>query len=157
MGLTVEHDRTMESLVALDRKPLNLRDTAIVQLQRLDGSVHLPCCRVTAVFVDSLGTVASSHLIGADVIASAGGVGLEYDDDHQLSGVTFGKAEVVAAAASNSHLLTHVPVEQRGNATVLSTDDGEVTWDCTARRWVLSWKWKDGSPPADPVGHGVGE
>ena len=22
---------------------------------------------------------------------------------------------------------------------------------------MLSWKWKDGSPPADPVGHGVGE
>ena len=44
MGLTVEHDRIMESPVALDGKPLNVRGSAIVQLQRLDGSVHLPCC-----------------------------------------------------------------------------------------------------------------
>ena len=82
MGLTVEHDRTMESLVALDGKPLNVRGTAIVQLQRLEGPVHLPYCRVTAVFVDNLGTVASWLLIGADVIAIAGRVRLEYDDDH---------------------------------------------------------------------------
>ena len=128
LGLVVKSDASMTSLVALDGKPLHVKGTAVIQLQRLDGSVHLQCTKVTAVIVDSLAVVASSLLIGADVISGAGGVRLEYGDDNKLSGVTFGKPEVVAATLPTSHPLPHVRVEQRGDNIILSTDDGQVKW-----------------------------
>ena len=132
LRLVVKSDASMTSLVALDGKPLHVRGTAVIQLQRLDGSVHLPCTKVTAVIVDSLAVVASSLLISADVISGAGGVRLEYGDDNKLSGVTFGKPEVVAATLPTSHPLPHVRVEQRGDDVIFSTDDGQVKWDSAA-------------------------
>ena len=157
LGLVVKSDTSMTSLVALDGKSLHMRGTAVTQLQRLDGSVHLQCTKVTVVIVDSLAVVASSLLIGADVISGAGGVRLEYGDDNKLSGVTFGKPEVVAATVPTSHPLPHVRVEQRGDNVILITDDGQVKWDCAAQRWILFWQWKAGNPPSCPIGHGIGE
>ena len=111
--------------------------------------------------VDSLDVVGTEILIGADAIAQSGGVRLRYDNGKRLDGVFFGRAvtAVTANAASDldAHPSRHVKVTRDGDDVFLSTQEGEVRWDASSEKWVLSWQWKDGEPPKEPFGSGIGQ
>ena len=158
---------TAAPMLALDGSPLEVLGAATVTLVRTDGAVSLPRLQVEAYVVDNLSVVNADVLIGIDVVTSSGGLHLKYADDGALEGVEFGPAlhdsvenhSGVCAALpdQDDHPLPHVHVERNGDDVTLSTDDGKVTWDSSARQWVLTWCWKSGSSPTMPIGPGVSE
>ncbi|XP_065182720.1 uncharacterized protein LOC135813558 [Sycon ciliatum] len=153
-------------ILALDGSPLELVGSAAVRLARSDGAVSLPGLEVQAYVVDNLSVVNADVLVGNDVVIGSGGLRLKYSGDGALIGVEFGYDRVDpgdsmgvcgASSSGDRHPFPNVRVQRDGDDVTLSTDDGDVTWDSSARRWVLSWRWKSGSPPTQPVGPGVSE
>lgn len=150
-------------LVALDGKPLPITASVDLVLERTDGPVQLPRTPFTVLVIESLDVVRADMLLGADLVAAAGGLNLEYSEDQKLTAVRFGattkqSSEPIASVLSpDEHPLQDVEVTCDGGDVLLSTPDGEARWDSANRRWVMSWKWKDGCPPAVPVGSGIGE
>ena len=149
------------TIVGLDGQPLPLRGQVNLEMERKDTNVQLPLLEITALVVDSLDAVGTEILIGADAIAQSGGVRLRYDNRKRLDGVFFGRAVTAATANAASdpdaHPLRHVKETSDGDDVMLSTQDGEVRWDASAKKWVLSWQWKDGGPPKEPFGSGIGQ
>ena len=149
------------TIVGLDGQPLPLRGQVNLEMERRDTNVQLPLLEITALVVDSLDVVGTEILIGADAIAQSGGVRLRYDNRKRLDGVFFGRAVTAATANAASdpdaHPSRHVKVTRDGDDVILSTQDGEVRWDASAKKWVLSWQWKDGGPPKEPFGSGIGQ
>eukprot|EP00117_Sycon_ciliatum_P010277 scpid12682/ scgid5529/ len=152
-------DRTSNVLVALDGQPLPVVGTVRLTLKRTDGPVHLSPIEVTATVVKSLDAVDASVLIGTDLIAAAGGLSLQYDDDNLLCGVRFGQAVTAAVPGTPPmvHPSPYVSVSSDGDDTVLHTDDGEARWRADKQYWEVKWSWKDDVAPSEPVGHGIGE
>ena len=132
-------------------------------MKRMDGPVYLEPVTVEAIVVDDLSTVRAEVLIGSDLSAAAGGLHLEYDDDHELVCVHFGRERdatvfrVAAVQETPAKLSRHLSAASNGEQVTLEMDDFTVWWDETEKRWVLTWKWKDGQPPTRPVGPGIGK
>ena len=93
----------------------------------------------------------ASLLLGADLISAVGGVHLEYDKHRKLCAVHFGEAKAPVTAAVSTprpdcHPSYGVEVESDGDGVILRTADSEVQWDSSTHKWIMSWKWKDGTP-----------
>ena len=159
----------MSSMTAIDGNPLCVLGTVTVKLRRVDGPVLLPCIDVDACVVDNLDVVQSDVLIGNDVVTGSGGLYLDYESG-VLSRVVFGVQDSVPATASNvaaasvgadevkvDHPSFHVRAERDGADVVLMTDDAEVRWDSANQRWMVTWRWKEGSPPQGTIGSGISE
>ena len=133
----------------------------MVKLACTDGAVILPSIEISTYVVGSLSVVSADVLIGNDVVTGSGGMSMLYAKDGAPTGVTFGPSptNIVCGASHDldAHPSSHVQVKREGDNVRLSTADGDVIWDSTARRWTLRWQWKAGSPPPRPVRRGVGE
>ena len=64
---------------------------------------------------------------------------------------------VAAVQETPAKLSRHLPAASNGEQVTLEMDDFAIRWDKTEKRWVLTWKWKDGQPPIRPVGPGIEE
>ena len=149
-----------EPILALDGKPLQLLGRATMKFVRNDGPVSIHPVTMSVLVVPELSVVGTEVLIGSDMVATCGGLKLDYDHECSLSAVVLGSRCDVAAATSvgeQDHPLRHVSAETDGDDIVLSSDDGSVRWDSEHGRWVLKWKWKDGHPPSASIGPGIGE
>ena len=151
-----------DRIVAIDGEALAVSGSVTLSVSRLDDDcVSLPETEAEFLVVDYLAVVNSDLLVGLDVISCLGGVSLQYDDqDRRLTRVQFGSpAEVVSAVTDERRpqLSRHVTVTESGQEVWLRTDDGEAHFDPAQQCWVVAWKWKDGAPPAAPLGSGIGE
>ena len=156
-------DGNVLPITAIDGNVLNVISVVKLSMSRDDQSVYLPEVTSEFLVVKSLQAVSVELLIGLDVISSAGGVQLEYEEKSgQLSSVVFGKRRDVEAAVAAegvrvSNMPCHVTVTRDGSRVSLAADNGEAVLDPVKGYWEVAWKWTSGEPPANPVGSGVGE
>eukprot|EP00117_Sycon_ciliatum_P022483 scpid27783/ scgid19383/ len=149
--------------VALGGTPIHVLGEICLELKRDDGPVSLPTIDVTAVVVPDLDVVAADVLLGSDLVAASGGLQLWYDDS-TLSAVRFGAtptaapatvASVSQSATTSVHPSKHVTTEYTADGVTFGADDGTVAWNGSS--WELRWNWKNGQPPTQPVGSGLGQ
>ena len=105
--------------------------------------------QVEALVVQKLNVVCADVLIGAHLVAMAGGLELSYNEDGVLYGVCLGKQkpDTDVAAASAAKISRHISTTNVGEDVVLEADAFCVEWSNTKRPWELMWHWKDGAPP----------
>ena len=132
-------------------QPLPLRRQVNLKMERRDTNVQLPLLEIIALVVDSLRMGGTEILIGADAIAQSGGVRLRYENRTRLDGVFLGRAVTSptanAASDPDTHPSRHSKMTRDGDDVILSTQNGEVRWDESAKKWVLSWRCRNGEPP----------
>ena len=129
-------------IVTLDGSPVPVLGVVRVTMKHMDGPVYLEPVTVKAIVVDDLSTVRAEVLIGSDLSAAAGGLHLEYDDDHELVCVHFGREQdatvfrVAAVQETPAKLSRHLSAASNGEQVTLEMDDFAVRWDKTEKRWV---------------------
>ena len=111
IALEVAHEHGMsilqvaadcQPITAIDGNVLNVVSVVKLSMSRDDQSVYMPEVTSEFLVVKSLQAVTVELLIGLDVISSAGGVQLEYEEKSgQLSSVVFGKRPDVEAAVAS--------------------------------------------------------
>ena len=128
-------------ITATDGNVLNVVSVVKLSMSRDDQSVYMPEVTSEFLVVKSLQAVTVELLIGLDVICSAGGVQLEYEEKSgQLSSVVFGKRPDVAAAVASegvraSNMPRHVTVTRDGSRVSLAADNGEAVLDPSKGYW----------------------
>lgn len=126
----------------------------------------LPCISGSAYVVYDLTVVNADVLVENDVSGS-GSLHLQYNDAWKLTHVNFDgdlHADINVAAAAQSletnldgYLSPHVKVTRDDEDITLKTDHGGVHWKSVDHKYVLSWMWKNSTPPAGTIGSGIGE
>ena len=160
-GLTVE--RGAVSLTMMDGSALKTGGTTELKIWRVDNDVHLEAITAKFVVVDHLAVLDADICIGSDIVEQVGGMSLRYSGG-ELRGVRFGNGSIgvvqhqAGVAGAALALATGIAEPPDPAKPIRLTDkDVVVEWIPGERFWQVEWVWKEGQPPAQFVGTGVGE